>query len=51
MAATNALDSLIIGGHNMMQFVMQPGMGSNTRSGGSRFYWWAWRLSVQCSSN
>jgi hypothetical protein len=27
MAATNALDSLIIGGHNMMQFVMQPGMG------------------------
>jgi hypothetical protein len=48
MAATNALDSLIIGGHNMMQFVMQPGMvyalvGRASIGGPDG--------SVQCSSN
>src|SRR6516162_593133 len=35
----------------MMQFVMQPGMVTNTRSGGSRRYWSASQLSAQCSSN
>ena len=34
-----------------MQFVMQPGMVTNTRSGGSRRYWSASQLSAQCSSN